>query len=44
MSLICLSDYEQKAAQLIAKGPWEFFRSGAGDELSLQLNRDAYDE
>lgn len=44
MELVCVSDYEKRAAKLFAKGPWEFFRSGAGDETTLKLNRTAFDK
>lgn len=43
MALVCVGDYEKKAAETLAKKPWDYYRSGAGDELSLQLNKTAYD-
>lgn len=42
MALVCISDYEQKAAKLLAKGPWDYYRSGAGEEFTLNLNKSAY--
>lgn len=44
MSLVCVSDYEKRAAELMARIPWEYYRGGAGDEISLRLNRYAYDQ
>lgn len=43
MALVSVSDYENKAAALLAKKPWDYYRSGAGDELSLRLNQTAYE-
>lgn len=43
MALVSVSDYEKKAAELLAKKPWDYYRSGAGDELSLRLNQSAYE-
>lgn len=43
MALVCVWDYEKKAAELIEKDRWNFFRSGGGDEITLQLNRSAFD-
>lgn len=42
MALVCVEDYEKKAAETMAKIPWDYYQSGAGDELSLRLNRNAY--
>lgn len=44
MALVCVSDYEKTAAELFAKGQWDFFRGGAGDELTLQFNRTAFEK
>lgn len=43
MALISVSDYERKAGKVLAKNPWDYYQSGATDELSLNLNRTAYD-
>lgn len=42
MALVCVSDYEQKAGELLPKGPWDYYRSGAGDQFTLNLNQSAY--
>lgn len=39
MSLVCLSDYEARASTIIAKPAWDYYRSGAGHETTLNLNR-----
>lgn len=43
MALVSVSDYEKKASELLAKKPWDYYRSGAGDELTLGLNKSAYE-
>lgn len=42
MALVCISDYEQKAGELLPKGPWDYYRSGAGDQFTLKLNQSSY--
>lgn len=44
MALVCISDYEQETVKLLSKNAWEFFRSGAGNERTLQLNCDAFNK
>lgn len=44
MALVCIADYEKKAAGKLAKSPWDYYRSGAGDEFSLRLNCNAFDK
>lgn len=44
MALVCVSDYEKKAAELLAQESWSFFRGGAADEISLHLNRTGFDK
>lgn len=39
MSLVCLRDYEEKAGEIIPKSAWDYYRSGAGHEVTLNLNR-----
>ncbi len=43
MSLVSLDDYEEAAVKKIPKAVLEYYRGGAGNELSLQLNRSAFD-
>lgn len=42
MALVCVSDYEKKAAEILPKSPWDYYRSGAGDQITLALNESAY--
>lgn len=44
MELVSLDDYQEKAWNLLPKGPLDYYRSGAGDEFSLRLNRSAFDK
>lgn len=43
MSFICLDDYEKSAATKLPKEQFEYYRSGAFDELTLRQNRTAFD-
>lgn len=43
MSLVSLDDYETAAIKKIPKAALEYYRGGAGNELTLQLNRTAFD-
>lgn len=43
MSLVSLDDYEEAAQKKIPTAVLEYYRGGAGNELSLQLNRTAFD-
>jgi hypothetical protein len=40
--LVCVKDFEDKALGLLAKGPLDYYRSGAGHEYSLRAAKDAY--
>lgn len=42
MALVCVSDYEKKAAEILPKSPWDYYKSGAGDQITLELNKSAY--
>lgn len=42
-SLISLDDYERQAHQLLPKNALDYYRSGAGDEKTLQWNRNDFD-
>lgn len=44
MALVSVRDYEQKAGEVLPKSPWDYYRSGAGDEVTLRLNMRAYDQ
>lgn len=43
MALASVKDYEKRAAEIIPRNALDYFRSGAGDELSLRLNRICFD-
>lgn len=43
MALVSIRDYEQRAAEVIPRNALDYFRSGAGDELSMRLNRTCFD-
>lgn len=43
MALVSIRDYEQRAYEIIPRNALDYYRSGAGDELSLGLNRTAFD-
>ncbi|XP_055317179.1 uncharacterized protein LOC129576311 isoform X2 [Sitodiplosis mosellana] len=42
MALVCVSDYEKKAAEILPKSPWDYYRSGSGDQITLKLNESAF--
>lgn len=44
MVLVSVCDYEKQAEVVLAKKPWDYYRSGAGDEYSLKLNKEAYNK
>ncbi|KAJ9591427.1 hypothetical protein L9F63_002033, partial [Diploptera punctata] len=39
---VCVSDYERHAFNLLPKNALDYYRSGAGEEFTLSLNRDAF--
>jgi (S)-2-hydroxy-acid oxidase len=41
--LITVADYEKQAFKKIAKNALDYYRSGAGDELTLKLNQSCFD-
>lgn len=44
MALVCISDYEKRAAEILAKGSWNYYQSGGGLERTMQFNRTAFDK
>uniref|UniRef100_U5ETN3 (S)-2-hydroxy-acid oxidase n=1 Tax=Corethrella appendiculata TaxID=1370023 RepID=U5ETN3_9DIPT len=44
MVLVSVDDYEQEAAKIIPKSAYDYYKSGAGNELSLNLNKKCYDK
>ena len=40
---VCLDDFEPLAAARISSAAYDYYRSGAGDERTLDRNRDAFD-
>uniref|UniRef100_A0A182MUV4 FMN hydroxy acid dehydrogenase domain-containing protein n=1 Tax=Anopheles culicifacies TaxID=139723 RepID=A0A182MUV4_9DIPT len=43
MVLVSVRDYEQRAHEIVPRNALDYYRSGAGDELSLRLNRTGFD-
>lgn len=43
MSLVSLQDFEDAAFKKIPRNALDYYKSGAGDELSLRLNRSTFD-
>lgn len=39
---VCVTDFEEKAHQIIDKQALDYYRSGAGEQFSLNLNREAF--
>jgi (S)-2-hydroxy-acid oxidase len=44
MALVSLDDYEKKAREVLDIPALDYYRSGAGNELSLFLNRSCFDK
>ena len=38
--LVCLADFEARAALLLAPSAWDYFSSGAGDQHTMRANED----
>ncbi|XP_062559277.1 uncharacterized protein LOC134224054 [Armigeres subalbatus] len=43
MAQASVKDYEKRAFEIIPRNALDYYRSGAGDELSLRLNRSCFD-
>uniref|UniRef100_A0A8D8HYU8 (S)-2-hydroxy-acid oxidase n=1 Tax=Culex pipiens TaxID=7175 RepID=A0A8D8HYU8_CULPI len=43
MALVSIQDYARRASQIVPQNALDYYRSGAGDELTLRLNRIAFD-
>lgn len=41
-SLVCVGDFERQAASILPKNALDYYCSGAGEEFTLGLNRDAF--
>lgn len=39
---VCVTDFEEEAHQILDKKIVDYYRSGAGEEVSLNLNRQAF--
>lgn len=39
---MCVKDFEDKALNMLSKGPLDYYRSGAGHENSLRAAKDVY--
>lgn len=44
MSLVCIADYEEKSREKMEKFASDYYQSGVGDQLSLKLNKEAFDD
>lgn len=42
MALVSVNDFEQRAGELLPRSPWQYYQSGAEKELTLELNKTAY--
>lgn len=42
--MITVDDYKQRALQILPPVVRDYYKSGAGDELSLEWNQKAFDE
>lgn len=44
MSLVCVADYEEKSREKLEKSALDYYRNGAGDQLTLHLNKEAFND
>lgn len=42
MAFVSLSDFEEKAFQELEKNAFDYYRSGAGEEVTMKLNSEAF--
>ncbi|EDW72557.1 uncharacterized protein Dwil_GK20637 [Drosophila willistoni] len=42
MVLVCVEDFEQKAKEHLEKNALDYYKSGAGEQFTLSLNREAF--
>ncbi|XP_054740491.1 uncharacterized protein LOC129246022 [Anastrepha obliqua] len=42
MVFVCVDDFEQKAHSVLEKSALDYYRSGAGEQYTLHLNREAF--
>lgn len=40
--LVCVKDFEDYAQNVLPKNAWGYYKSGAGSEQTLSLNRTAF--
>jgi isopentenyl diphosphate isomerase/L-lactate dehydrogenase-like FMN-dependent dehydrogenase len=41
-NLVCIGDFERHAKSILPKNAWDYYCSGAGEEFTLTLNRNAF--
>jgi len=41
-NLVCVGDFERHAVSILPKNALDYYCSGAGEEFTLGLNRDAF--
>lgn len=44
MNFVSLADFRVNAEKVIAKNAFDYYKSGAGDEFTLRLNKTAYEK
>lgn len=42
MDLVCVRDYEERAADILSKSNVDYFAGGAGHTTTVNLNRESY--
>lgn len=42
MAFVCVDDFEKKAHSVLEKSALDYYRSGAGEQYTLNLNREAF--
>lgn len=43
MVLVSVCDFEKRAGEILPRNPWHYYQSGAEKQLTLELNKTAYD-
>jgi (S)-2-hydroxy-acid oxidase len=41
-NFVCVRDFEHHAVSILSKNALDYYCSGAGEEFTLRLNRDAF--
>lgn len=43
MAMVSVSDFKNRAQISLSKNAYDYYRSGAGEEYTLKMNKDAFD-